>query len=1007
MRKSGSNRARTPTSSAGAFALALRRAMKRQGTAVVAACVMLAGCGGTPEVNLAPEPQGRDAGHQGRDAGERDVMVDVDAAEDAACPAGQIVCNTHCIDATSDPANCGSCLHQCSLGMLCSAGLCVVACGSGGTNCGGSCVNTQSDNENCGACAHQCLLGEVCSEGECVLSCGGGTTKCGESCVDTDVDQLNCGACSHSCAANETCVQGLCTLICGPTETRCTSGSGPETSDVCVNTQVDSLHCGTCDHACELSELCIVGDCVPTCSGAEVLCNTTCVDPLANQEYCGASADCLGDNAGSACPPNELCVQGTCAVTCADGQTACPAGHKCIEGVCEACETTLGFDTPRIIPVVKQARAVATGDFNNDGRPDIVAAGSQIGSSLTVLQGDGDGTFGEHTYDSGMRATSLALDDVDLDGNLDVIMANESEIGVLRGAGDGSFGTALVHAMGTIEGHLAVGDLNNDAKPDAVVANTDASVGVMLGGGDGAFAQPVAYSTGSAPSAVITGDVNGDGTIDVITAGSSSDMVSVLLGEGDGSLSAPSDYQAGFGVVRALFMADLNADGYTDLLVGGYALAVLPGVGDGTLGPVQTHDVGADASAIAVHDLDGDGNLDVITGNRIRHTAWVMFGDGTGGFVREVYYGVGDSLYSLATADFNLDGAMDLVTASGNDSHVNLLLGGSNGTFAGPTEHWAGAINDHVIGAVADFNGDLVPDLRVAHGTLLGMGDGRSFVDVPDYVTLSMDDVAVGDLNNDDLLDLVGVGTNEAARLGNGDGTFGPRLYLPSQAFTVELADVDQDGTLDLLHAGTSVRVLQGNGNGTFGTETTFASGSYPRFLTVADVNNDGRDDLLAADYTDINVFLALPGGGLAPPNGYSFPTHRGALAVGDFNGDGNPDLATDDNGARVRLGDGDGTFGADATYPLGIVGRGIVAADFDVDGNLDLATITPNENLVGIMLGAGDGTFSPAVTFVVGWYPSELVASDFNLDGRPDLAVARGHYVQIVLNSSTCECSP
>ena len=343
--------------------------------------------------------------------------------------------------------------------------------------------------------------------------------------------------------------------------------------------------------------------------------------------------------------------------------------------------------------------------------------------------------------------------------------------------------------------------MNGDGKPDLVMANAFISpnnahggVGVLLGNGDGSF-QPAKVFELASPFAgsVAVADVNRDDKLDVviITGGtcpphSCFGLVAVLLGHGDGTLGAPQVYSSGAFAARDLAVADVNGDGNPDLLVA-----------NGAVNP----------------DLTGSGSVGVLLGKS----------DGT--FLAAQTFDSGSSiLMSLAVADVNMDGKLDLLTAH-ESAFVGVLLGNGDGTFQAAYSA-AGVTAESIVSA--DVSGDDKLDLLVA--------------------TTDSHGAAAGVL------------------LGNGDGTFQPlqNYYTGIPNLTsIAAADVDGDGQLDLLLAhracgscNGAVSVLPGDGNGTFMAPLRYTSGGGKAdAIAVADVNGDRKPDVLVANeclsYTD------------------------------------------------------------------------------------------------------------------------------------------------------------
>src|ERR1019366_3412245 len=330
---------------------------------------------------------------------------------------------------------------------------------------------------------------------------------------------------------------------------------------------------------------------------------------------------------------------------------------------------------------------------------------------------------------------------------------------------------------------VAVADVNGDGKPDVVVGNCgDSTVGVLLGNGDGTFQPAVTYFTYFSgcwnPTAVAVADLNGDGKPDLVMGCGSIAAVGVMLGNGDGTFQPAVTYDSGPGyAVNYVAVADVNRDGKLDLVVtncgadgcaSGGPLAVLLGNGDGTFQPAVTYDSGGrDPWSVAVADVNGDGNPDLLVANYASGTVGVLLGNGDGTFKAAVTYASGAAYpVSIAITDVNGDGRPDLLVANqtAGEGRVGVLLGNGDGTFQPvATDDSGGARADEV--AVADVNGDGKPDLLTA---------------------------------NEDS-DTVGV------LLGNGDGTFQPALTFGAGGYypdSIIVADVNGDGRPDLVVGG-------------------------------------------------------------------------------------------------------------------------------------------------------------------------------------------------------------
>jgi hypothetical protein len=269
------------------------------------------------------------------------------------------------------------------------------------------------------------------------------------------------------------------------------------------------------------------------------------------------------------------------------------------------------------------ASAMAVGDLNGDGMPDIVFAnypadgGWPSPTSVTVLQGNGLGnfTFAGTSYPGfPTNISSLTLADV-YGGEMDLVAVNPNGgVYVARPNGNDTFGTAA-HVIGfglntgTAPAQVAVADVNGDGKPDIVRTDDFGdNVCVGLNNGNGTFGLPVKYVVGGDPAAVAVGDVNGDGKADIVTANTNG-TVSVLLNNDNGTFAAAQNYAIG-GPANSVALGDFNGDGHLDIATtGGTETDVLLNNGNGTFAPYQT--VGPAGSHLVAADFNGDGYPDL------------------------------------------------------------------------------------------------------------------------------------------------------------------------------------------------------------------------------------------------------------------------------------------------------------------------------------------------------------------------------------------------------------
>ncbi len=640
-------------------------------------------------------------------------------------------------------------------------------------------------------------------------------------------------------------------------------------------------------------------------------------------------------------------------------------------------------------------------------------------------------------------AIRVVVGDFNGDGVPDLaVTSSGAVINILLGRGDGTFRDAVSYDAGSSPDAIVVGDFNGDGVPDLAVTNFSATdtgtVSILLGNGDGSFRAPVSYASGQSQSDLVTGDFNGDGILDLAVVNQDGvypdyrGTLRVLLGNGDGSFQPPVTYAAGI-IPRFLVEGDFNGDGIPDLAVAnlgittagtGSSISVFRGNGDGTFQPAVDYAPGLRARSLAVGDLTGNGLPDLLVGRDGSNLVTVLRNRGDGTFEAAGDYPTAGSFPSaIAVGDFTGDGIPDLAVASILQDTLSVLPGNGDGTFGAPVSYAAGASSGI---AVADFNGDgaldiamnTAPLINYSLSVFLNRGDGTFQASVE--MNPGTGPVVSGDFNGDGITDLVAPNFDNpgtvSVLLGNGDGTFQPpvRYGVGPEPEAVVVGDFNGDGIPDLAVADTNgpsgpdgmVSILLGRGDGTFLPSVDYTVGGGPRALVVGDFNGDGVPDLAVESGTMISVLLGRGDGTFAP----AIATANGpillSLAAGDFNGDGLTDLVVVNQGSRpdyistvsVLLSNGDGTFQAPITYTAAARSGFVTVADFNGDGIPDLAVANSTSGTVGIWLGNGDGTFQPPVNYVASPYALFVAVADFNGDGIPDLAVAGTNAISILL---------
>lgn len=523
--------------------------------------------------------------------------------------------------------------------------------------------------------------------------------------------------------------------------------------------------------------------------------------------------------------------------------------------------------------------AFTVADVNADGLPDLLAVVLPpvipLPQRLSVSLAEPGGGYAPAQLATlgGLGAVDLAAVDLDGDGLLDVVVANQNsdELRIACGLGAGAFTPAEVLIAGGRPVDLLVTDLDGDGADDLVVANAelDELSVYFVEPGTALVPEPVAIPTGDAPMRVFACELQADGCVDLLTSTTGSFLAPVTLtafvGLGDGEFLVPVRHPANPSV-RDLVLCDVDGDALLDAVVcnsGVDRVTLLRGLGDGGFAPKQGFPVADQPYRLAAGDLDGDGGDDIVVVSGPVQVEVLLSGDdGSLGPATPIAFD-GPFPSEISLRDLDGDGALDLVGVPSLEPSYFVMLGTGDGGF-GPTTVFPAAL-ETTGHAVADLDADGVLDLVLGHGgagleVRLGVGDGR-FGAATEYplggIVIEATSLAIGDLDGDGVHDLVttrSFGESVAVVfLGVGDGTFAAPQFNPTVAdgfaavHDARIIDVNGDGLLDFVGGSPDVCVMLGDGSGALAPGRRFGVAQAVLALAVGDLDQDELPEVVIA----------------------------------------------------------------------------------------------------------------------------------------------------------------